>query len=68
MNSVLFKSLMVLHNDTNASLANYLGISEVSMCNKINENGTEFKQGEIYKIKEKWNLDSDTIDRVFFAD
>ena len=68
MNSKLLRSLMVLHGDTNATLADFLGISEQSVSNKINENGTEFKQGEIAKIKVRYNLDSDTVDRIFFAD
>lgn len=67
MNTKLFKSVMVLHDDTNASLAKFLGISEQSVCNKINENGTEFKQGEIAKIKIRYNLDADMVDRIFFA-
>ena len=67
MNTKLFKSIMVLHDDTNASLAKFLGISEQSVCNKINENGTEFKQGEIAKIKERYNLDAEMVDRIFFA-
>lgn len=67
MDSKLFRSVMVLHGDTNASLAEFLGISEQSVSNKINENGTEFKQGEIFQIKTKYNLDSDMLDRIFFA-
>lgn len=67
MNAKLFRSLMVLHDDTNASLAKFLGVSEQSVCNKINENGTEFKQGEIAKIKGRYNLDADMLDRIFFA-
>ncbi len=59
---------MVLHGDTNASLAEYLGITEQSVSNKINENGTEFKQSEIFKIKIKYNLDNDMVDKIFFAD
>ena len=58
---------MVLNGDTNASLAKFLGISEQSVCNKINENGTEFKQSEIGRIKVRYNLDADMIDRIFFA-
>lgn len=65
MNGKLLRSIMVLHGDTNASLAEYLGITEQSVSNKINENGTEFKQGEIFKIKAKYNLDSDMVDRIF---
>lgn len=67
MNAKLFRSVMVLHGDTNASLAAFLGITEQSVSNKINENGTEFKQGEIAKIKARYNLDSDQVDRIFFA-
>ncbi len=68
MNKTLFRSIMVLHGDTNATLAEYLGITEQSVSNKINENGSEFKQGEIFKIKTKYNLDSATVDKIFFAD
>lgn len=68
MNGKLLRSIMVLHGDTNATLAEFLGITEQSVSNKINENGTEFKQGEITKIKARYNLDSDMVDRIFFAD
>ena len=59
---------MALHGDTNASLAAFIGITEQSVSNKINENGTEFKSGEIFKIKEKYKLNGDMIDRIFFED
>lgn len=68
MNAKLMRSVMVLHGDTNATLAEFLGITEQSVCNKINENGTEFRQGEIAKIKARYNLDSDMVDRIFFAE
>ena len=68
MNGKLLRSIMVLNGDTNATLAEYLGISEQSVSNKINENGTEFKQGEIAMIKARYNLDSEMVDRIFFAD
>lgn len=68
MNAKLLRSVMVLYGDTNATLAEFLGITEQSVSNKINENGTEFKQGEIAKMKARYNLDSDMIDRIFFAE
>lgn len=68
MNGKLLRSIMVLHGDTNASLAEFLGITEQSVSNKINENGTEFRQGEITKIKARYSLDSDMVDRIFFAE
>lgn len=68
MRKEVLRSVMVLHGDTNKDLADYLGISEQSVSNKINENGTEFKQGEIARIKARYNLTSDQVDRIFFAE
>ena len=68
MKKEVLRSIMVLHGDTNKDLADYLGISEQSVSNKINENGTEFKQGEIARIKAKYNLTSDQVDSIFFAE
>lgn len=68
MNKELLRSVMVLHGDTNKDLAVYLGISEQSVSNKINENGTEFKKGEIAKIKKRYNLTSEQVDLIFFAE
>ena len=67
MNKDLLRSVMVLHGDTNRSLAAFLGISEQSVSNKINENGSEFRQGEIARIKERYNLTSEQIDLIFFT-
>lgn len=67
MNKDLLRSVMVLHGDTNKTLAVSLGISEQSVSNKINENGTEFKQGEIGHIKARYNLTSEQVDLIFFA-
>ena len=67
MNASKLRSIMVLHDDTNRDLAEFLGISETSVSNKINENGTEFKQGEIAKIKEKYNLTAEQVEAIFFG-
>ena len=61
------RSIMVLHGDTNKDLADVLGISEQSVSNKINENGTEFKQGEIAKIKDRYKLSPEQVESIFFA-
>ena len=68
MKKELLRSIMVLHGDTNKNLADYLGITEQSVSNKINENGTEFKQGEIRRIRTRYNLTSDQVDLIFFAE
>lgn len=67
MNKDLLRSIMVLHGDTNRDIAELLDITEASFSAKINENGTEFKQGEISKIKEKYDLTPDQVDSIFFA-
>ena len=59
---------MLLNGDTNKTLAEYLGISEQSVSKKINETGTEFKQGEISMIKKRYSLTGDQIDSIFFAE
>lgn len=65
MNKNLFRSIMVLHNDTNKTLAEFLGISENSVSNKINENGTEFKQSEISMIKKRYSLSDERTIEIF---
>lgn len=66
MNKAKLKSVMILHGDTNKDIACLLGISEQSVSCKINENGTEFKQGEIAKIKDKYHLSPAEVDAIFF--
>ena len=68
MNKALLRSIMALHGDTNKSLADFLGISEQSLSNKINENHTEFKQGEIKRIKYRYGLTAEQVDLIFFAE
>ena len=66
MNKALLKSIMVLFNDTNKSLAEFLGISVKSVNDKINENGTEFKQSEIASIKKRYSLSDEQTSKIFF--
>ena len=68
MNKELLRSIMVLYGDTSKVLADYLGITEQSLSNKINENGTEFKQGEMRMIRNRYQLTADLVDRIFFAE
>lgn len=67
MNGIMLKSIMVLHGDTIADLAKYLDISPQSVSGKINERGTEFKQGEIAAIKERYNLSAAQVEAIFFS-
>ena len=66
MDKALLRSIMALHGDTNRDLSEYLGISEQSVSNKINENGTEFKQGEIAAIRQRYSLTAVQVADIFF--
>ena len=68
MNKLKLESIMKLHGDTGTSLANYLGMARSTFSAKINEtNGAEFTQKEISKISEKYSLNADDAEAVFFA-
>lgn len=67
MNKNQLRSVMALHGENDGMLAEYLGISKSRFSAKINETGgAEFNQGEILKIKNKYNLTADEIDMIFF--
>lgn len=66
MHKALLESKMKLYGDTRKTLAGYLGISERSLTSKINERGTEFKQGEIAAIKKRYSLSEDEVVNIFF--
>ena len=67
MNNKLLRSVMILYGDTNRDLTKYLGISQQSVSSKINENGTEFRQGEIAKIKDRYSLSAEQINNIFLT-
>ena len=60
-------SKMKWHGDTQADLAEYIGISLQRFNAKLNEtDGAEFTQGEIRKIIEKYKLTSNEVMEIFF--
>ena len=67
MNKNLLRSIMTLHGETYADIAALLGISEASVTNKMNEKGTEFRQGEISAIQKHYNLTSEQLINIFFS-
>ena len=68
MNTKLLRSIMVLHDATDKSLAEELGISAKSVNNKINErDGAEFKQSEIATIKKLFRLSDAEVTEIFFT-
>lgn len=68
MNKRLLESKMKLHGDTNASLAEAIGLSPQSLSSKKNgTNGKEFGTSEILCIKERYSLTAEEINDIFFA-
>ena len=68
MNKNQLRSFMALNGDNDGKLAEYLGLSRSRFSAKINETGgAEFNQGEISKIKQRYNLTADEIDSIFFS-
>lgn len=62
------ESIMKLFGDTGITLSEYLGISRSTFSAKLNEaNGAEFTQGEISKIKQRYSLNAEQVDTIFFG-
>lgn len=67
MNKRMLKSVIVANGDTFQTLADYLGITRTTFSRKVNEKNTGFNQPEIMMIKEKYSLNAEQIDNIFFA-
>lgn len=68
LNRKLLKSKQILHGDTDAMLADALGITPQTFSLKINEkNGAEFTVGEIKIIRLRYNLTDEEVSMIFFA-
>lgn len=72
MNKALLKSIMALYDDTMSDLADYLCLTPQSVSYKMNEKimpsgkKAEFGQGEIKRIKERYNLSPEEVENIFF--
>lgn len=67
MDTLLLKSKMILHKDTNVTLGKALDIAYQTVSAKLNNtNGAEFTQGEITILKERYSLTPEEIDKIFF--
>lgn len=68
MNKQKLVGIMHGHGDRQEDLAKAIGISPQRFNAKLNEtDGAEFTQGEIQRIKERYNLTSDDVDAIFFT-
>lgn len=67
MNKRRLEAVMKLNGDTGNTLASYLGIARATFSMKINETkGSEFTQGEILAIKQRYDLTPEEINNIFF--
>ena len=64
MDKAKFKSVMVLHGDTQGRLAETLEMAQETLSRKLNEQG-EFSQSEIKAIKNRYHLTPDEVDAIF---
>lgn len=68
MNKRKLEAKMKMYGDIGRTLASYIGIARTTLSAKMNEtNGAEFTQGEIAKIKERYNLTAEEVDDIFFT-
>ena len=65
MNTKALKARMVANGDTQAQLADAIGISASNLNDKLNGK-VSFRQSDIAAIKERYHLSADDVDRIFF--
>ena len=58
------RGIIEQNNDTLDELAKYLEIAYPTLSNKMNQH-VEFKQSEIKKIKQRYNLTPIELDNIF---
>lgn len=67
MNKNRLKSVMVAHGDTYKTLAEFLGITVSTLSKKVNEKRQAwFNQQEIMMIKNRYSLNAEDVDSIFF--
>ena len=67
LNKAMLQSQMVLHGDTQGTLAKAVGISQSRMNAKINGwQSAEFTQAEIAVISKRYNLSPKELNAIFF--
>ena len=65
MQSKLFRSKMVLHDDTLQTVSECLGITRQTLAEKL-QGTSEFKQKEIDRLITRWNLTPHEVVQIFF--
>lgn len=63
-NTNLLKATIILNGDNTTELARYLGIGRQALSRKIH-NHVDFKQTEIAAIAQRYNMNSEDVQRTF---
>ena len=63
MNERLLKAEMIIYGDDLNSLGEYLGMTRQTLARKMND-GT-FTQEEMFKIKDRYNLNNERFVQIF---
>ena len=66
MNKSALRAKMIINDDTGITLSRALDMSETTLSSKINGKA-EFTRIEIAKIKERYKLNANEIDNIFFS-
>ena len=62
------KGVMVAHGDRQSDLAEAIGVSPSCLNHKINgKNGKEFRESEIKKIADRYDMSPTEVFEIFFA-
>ena len=64
MNTNAFKAAMVYNGDTQATTAEFLGISRVALSEKLNQK-YDFRLPEIRMLCERWKLTPEKVYEIF---
>lgn len=67
MNKTQFKVMLIENHETQDELAKGLGITGTTLSYKLSGR-SEFTQGEIRKIKERYGLTPEQVELIFFTD
>lgn len=68
MNKCKLLAVLAAHGENQTKLADFLGISRVTLSKKINEKrNAVFTQPEISAIKKRYKLSDTDISSIFFA-
>lgn len=69
MNRNKLLAVIAEHGENQKVLAEYLGITRVTLCKKISEKSDAvFTQPEISAIKKRYNLSDEAVSAIFFAE